>query len=186
MTDTKLYQVEDGWIETFTGRQFHFNDPTPDQIDLMDIAHALSLLCRYNGHTKRFYSVAEHSVLISRWLRANGHEALALTGLMHDAAEAYIGDMPRPIKVTLPAFKTMETAIDTAVATKFELFYPFPDIIKECDSRILVDERAQVMNSSPHEWGTDQLEGLGVAVHGLGPDSARDLFLREFHELTEA
>lgn len=173
-----LYQVEDGWIETFTGCRFFFGDPQPETVHLEDVAHALSLLSRYNGHTRRFYSVAEHAVLMAGWVWAHAADAdLAMTALHHDDAEAYIGDLPRPIKVTLPAFKAMEARIDGAVAAKGWTMYPFPALIKELDSRILVDERAQAMGASGNEWGTDGLEPLGIELRFWGPTEARDRFL---------
>lgn len=185
MTETTLYQVEDGWIETYTGQQFHFANPQPSEIHIEDIAHALSLLCRYNGHTKRFYSVAEHSILISQWLLFNGYEDLALTGLLHDGAEAYIGDMPRPIKVTMPEFKRLEERIDRAVSLRFGTAYPFPPIVKELDTRILVDERKQVMNPSPNKWGTDDLEGISVEMDLWQPQDVEKIFLYTYRMLTE-
>ena len=186
MSETKLYQVENGWIETYVGEQFHFMDPDPLEISLFDVAHALSQLCRYNGHTKKFYSVAEHSVLIAEWLINHNHRPeIALTGLLHDAAEAYIGDMPRPIKVKLPDFKELEKRIDFAVGQRFGIFYPFPDIIHELDSRILRDEREQIMNASGHEWGTDKLRPLGVKVRGWRPRKARRRFLKTYRKLCE-
>ena len=188
-----MYQVEDGWMETYVGLQFHFSDPPDRDIHIVDIAHALSMLCRYNGHTHKFYSVAEHCCLISDYvLRAlesaegthhvNSH--IALTALLHDAAEAYIGDMCRPVKVTLPDFKAMETVIDLAMARKFGTICPFPPIIKECDNRILRDEREQVMSDSGHEWGTDALEPLGVDIACWSPERAKGEFLGRFHSLS--
>jgi hypothetical protein len=82
------------WMQTFTGRAFYPLDPRPEDIDPVDIAHALSLICRYGGHSSRFYSVAEHCVLMSHAV-APEH---ALWALLHDATEAYLGDMIRPLK----------------------------------------------------------------------------------------
>src|SRR5690606_5290032 len=77
------------WMQTFTGRAVYPLDLRPDDIDIQDIAHALSMQCRYAGHTRQFYSVAEHSVHVARWCRQYG-PAAALEGLLHDATEAYL------------------------------------------------------------------------------------------------
>ena len=95
------------WIQTYTGRKFHPLDPAMTDFDLRDIAHSLSLLCRFNGHCLRFYSVAEHSVRVSRILP----DDLKLWGLLHDAGEAYLTDLPRPVKGQMPGFRDMEDKI---------------------------------------------------------------------------
>jgi hypothetical protein len=82
------------WIQTFSGVQMHPLDPRPEDVRIDDIAHALSNLCRFTGHTRTFYSVAQHSVLVSR----NVPPPAALLGLLHDAAEAYLSDIARPWK----------------------------------------------------------------------------------------
>ncbi len=180
----ELYQVEEGWFETYTGKQFHFMDPQPEEIDVIDIAHALSMQCRYNGHTKVFYSVAEHSVLICDWLTQHGYgPQVALTGLLHDAAEAYIGDVVCPLKHVMPDFKALEKVLDVAVARKFGTLYPFPEVVKALDSRILRDERVQVMNESDNSWGTDDLEPLGVTIRGRDPLIIRHVFRSRFSSL---
>ena len=177
----RLYQVEQGWIETYSGQRFDFHDPKPEQVHLEDVAHALSLLCRYNGHTQRFYSVAEHSVHIADRIRADGYKAqVQLTGLLHDAAEYIIGDMARPIKVTMPQFKEAEIIIDKVVAERFGTLYPFPDIIKELDTRILCDERDQAMSQSKNMWGVDGLEPIGCRLQFWSPEKAKAKFLERF------
>lgn len=184
MTDSGLYTVEDGWVETYTGVAFYFNKPTVEMIKLADVAHALAYLCRYNGHSKHFYSVAEHSYHMAQWLLDEGYSVkTALTGLLHDVAEAYIGDMPRPIKVTMPNFKAMEARIEAVAKDRFDIIYPFPHIIKQLDSRILNDERGQVMQKSEHEWGTDSLEPLGVEIQFWDPFYAESQFLSMAYKL---
>ncbi len=175
-----LYQVEDGWIETFQGHQFYFRNPTPESIDLLDICHSLAMQCRYCGHTKKFYSVAEHSVMMARWMLEEGYSIeVALQALFHDAAEAYISDIPRPVKVTLPSFKELENLLDEAIFAKFNIRYPFDPIIKEADSRILVDERAQMMRQTDNPWATDNLKAMEIDLQGWLPEQAR----REFYLL---
>jgi len=154
MTDTSyevggatLYQVEDGWIELGSGLPFYFGAEPPQLASMMlveDIAQSLSRLCRYNGHTKRHYSVAEHCILMADYVDRQGGSALdCLTALHHDDAEYIIGDLPRPVKYKMPQFKELETRLDEAVAIRFETIWPMPPWLKELDARILVDERDQ-------------------------------------------
>src|SRR4051812_23383484 len=93
------------YIETVSGKKIYFNEPTEDMFDIKDIAHALSMNCRYTGHCSRFYSVAEHSVHVSNLLKGT---SLELAGLLHDASEAYITDIASPIKQFLPDYLMME------------------------------------------------------------------------------
>lgn len=105
------------WVLMPSGRPFWPIDPRADEIDIEDIAFSLSHLCRFGGHCKRFYSVAEHSVYVSRLVSPEA----ALWGLLHDASEAYVGDMPRPLKRMLPEFVMMEGKVQQAVAERFSL-----------------------------------------------------------------
>lgn len=183
-----IYQVEDGWIEIFPGTQFHFAAPRPGQIRLEAIAHALSRLCRYNGHTTRHYSVAEHACHVCDWvMKQPGSTALdGLTALHHDDAEYIIGDLPKPIKVTMPDFNALERSLDRAIALELKLIYPFPEIIKEADTRILKDERGSVMTPSPHDWGVDVLQPLGVKfwnVTGRWPWLVKRRFIYRHNKL---
>src|ERR1700744_4853571 len=86
-----------GWIQTFTGKKFSPLAPRPEDVDIRDIAHALAMKCRFNGHCSPFYSIAEHSVRVS-WLLEQQGKREALWGLMHDAADAYLPDLGAPIK----------------------------------------------------------------------------------------
>ena len=159
-----LYQVEDGWVEIYPGKKFHFGDPQPGEIEVESVAHSLSRLCRYNGHTTRHYSVGEHSCHICDWVMKQPWATPldGLTALHHDDAEYIIGDQMRPIKVTMPEFVALEKVLDVAIAEEFGTWYPFPLWLKDADSRILKDERRAVMVPSPYDWGVDVLEELGV------------------------
>ncbi len=172
------------WIETFTGKQFWFLDPKPEMIDIIDIAHALAHTCRYGGHASRFYSVAEHCVIMSRFMEgANFANDACFAALMHDAAEAYLGDIPAPIKDQLPQFKELEEVVETAIARKFKLRQPLHPIIKEYDMRILKDEKRQVMGNVP--WG-EQMENvwpLGVELYCWAPEMAKKRFLQQFEHI---
>lgn len=172
------------FIETHSGKRFFFQKPTADMVCIEDIAYALSNLCRFNGHCKRFYSVAEHSVIISQWLAMRGASVeTQMAGLMHDCAEAYIGDMPKPIKITMPNFMEMEKRIEEVIFAKYDLPFPFPSIVKEADCRILKDERAQIMHPSEHTWMIDEAEPLGVSIEGVCPETAESDFMDRFEYL---
>lgn len=183
--EQKFYQVEDGWMETYSGQQFYFGNPTPESIVIQDISHALSNLCRYGGHSRLFYSVAEHSCLLSDWAWSQdaGNAQLAFDALMHDATEGYLVDMPRPIKHKLPGYRAIEDNLARHIAAKFGLTVPMPRIIHEADSRILHDERRQVMSDSGNDWGTDSLTPLGVTIRFWDPIQAEREFVSRFQQL---
>lgn len=105
------------WILTHSGRQFDLTSPTAAMISPVDIAHALSNLCRFNGHTRTHYSVAQHSMLVSSLVP----EQHKLVALLHDATEAYIGDMTRPLKAIMPGFRIAEEIIWQAICDRFNL-----------------------------------------------------------------
>jgi hypothetical protein len=136
------------WIQTYLGKRFTPLAPQADDIEIEDIAHALAHKCRYGGHTKRFYSVAEHSVFVARHASPENR----LTALLHDASEAYLADVPRPIKPHLPGYYAIEEMIDRAVARRFGLTYPWPAEVHDLDTRILADEKDKLMGPAPAAW----------------------------------
>lgn len=177
-----------GWIQTSTGRKFYPLAPKVEDLDILDIARGLAMTCRYGGQTARsFYSVAEHCVLVSRHVPPE----YAREGLMHDTAEAYIGDMVRPLKhqPEMYEFRKAESAIEQCVAEKFGLRTD-PDAlaaVKNIDDRILLDEFHALMARpdlylEPGGW-TDGLEPVGAEILGYSPERAEILFLARFGEL---
>lgn len=169
------------WIQTAGGRQFWPMDPRPNEVFIDDIAHALSLLCRFGGHCRRFYSVAEHSVLLSRAVEREGRN-VQFWALMHDASEAYLVDVPRPLKPHLHGYSEAEDKIMLAVAFRFGLYFGIPEVVKRADQAILMDERAQNMAPAPIAWATDGAP-LGVELQFWSPDQARGEFMAAFEEL---
>ena len=167
------------WMQTFTGVAFWPMDPHPDEVNIADIAHSLAHQCRYGGHSKMFYSVAEHCVLLSHAVPAE----LAFSALMHDAAEAYLVDVPRPIKRFLGGYRDIEKALEAVIMPKFGLPYPIPELVMEMDTQILTDERQQLMATPPLPWGTD-MKPLGVTCLGYVPHEAERRFLARFEELS--
>jgi len=168
----------DGRIQTFSGRMLDVFDPNPDDLTIEDIAHALAHTCRYSGHCLTFYSVAEHSILVSRMASPKNR----LSALMHDASEAYLTDIPRPFKHKLVGYKELEHSLMKAIARKFEFDYPLPAEVTTLDRAIVRDERIQNMRSvdlSPRDWG-DTIPGLGVELNYWKPDLAEGIFLGLF------
>lgn len=167
------------WIQTYTGKVFDVRCPSPESIDLEDIAHALSMICRYNGHTTRFYSVAEHCVVMSRMV----DEDVAFEALMHDAAEAYVSDLTRPVKQLVPAFEVMESRITSAIRHKFGLRgHHYPVEVTVADHRMLATERPQVMAPCARDWANVH-EPYSVTLECWPPDKAELAFLSRYSNL---
>ena len=166
------------WIQTANGRQFWPMDPQPHEVHLDDIAHALSMLCRFGGHCLRFYSVAEHCVLMARAADA----PFKRWALLHDASEAYLVDVPRPIKPFLVGYDAAEAKIMRAVAVRFNLHLDMPEQVKRLDYAILTDERQQNMAPPPAAWSTDT-EPLGIELQFWSPTQAYYEFLHAFEDL---
>lgn len=167
---------------TATGRQFFPLDPRPEDVCIEDIAHALSNLCRFGGHCRLFYSVAEHSVHVAR---SFSDRRLALGALLHDAAEAYLVDVPRPVKKVLAKYGEIELNVEVAIAEKFDLLWPIKQpAIAEADDRILIDERDQVMPPCPYNGGWPDVTPLGATLECWSPAMARAVFMSAYKGLT--
>lgn len=182
----QTHVADGGWMETYTGRRVVLQAPTPDMIDIEDIAHALSIINRYTGHTRFPYSVAQHSVLMTKWgvdkMDLLPGEALAV--LMHDAQEAYIGDIASPLKHLLPDYKEMEQEFEKVIQTKYGL--P-PDkytklIVSNLDVRILAKERQELMpHTGKYEWFLpDWATPLTVDIDRWSAEFAKTEFLDLF------
>lgn len=167
------------WMQTFTGKAFYPLHPVPSDIVDADIAHALSLICRYGGHVRRFYSVAEHCVLLSRAVSPEN----ALWALLHDATEAYVGDMIRPLKVAMPEYVRVEDRLMDVIAQRYDIGPEMPVEVKEADSRILLNEREALLGTPPRAWDVDGLQPLLVQVEGWNPDRAEHEYAERLTEL---
>ena len=160
------------WMQTATGRQFWPLDPRPDEVHIEDIAAALSKVCRFGGHCLQFYSVAEHCVHV-----ANAAPApFALDALLHDASEAYLCDIIRPIKPYLTNYLDIEARLEHVIATRFGLQWPLAREVKRLDNAILADERAQVMAPPPADWRLSE-PSLGVTLQFWSPRAAETKFI---------
>jgi len=168
------------WMQTYTGKAFWPFDPRPDEVCIEDIAHALSLLCRYGGHCKHFYSVAQHSIYVSD-LCLNRNK---LWGLLHDATEAYLVDLPRPIKWHLPEYRAIEERLQIVIAEKFDLCLTMPIEVKRIDNAILACERDQIMAKPPYDWQVDIAFKVEVSINQWSPEHAEREFIKTFRKLT--
>lgn len=173
------------WIQTHSGRPYYPQDPQVSDIDIMDIAHALSKTCRFVGQCSRFYSVAEHSVHVSR-LVPQEHQ---LAGLLHDATEAYLGDISRPLKLMLPQYREIESNNWFVIAAAFGLDPELPDCVKEADATMVFVERRALFSRIPDlpDWGhglqePEKLPDMGPL--GWPVTHARLAFYDRFYELT--
>lgn len=166
------------WMQTFSGKQFWPLDPRPEEIEIEDIAHALSMACRYGGHCEQFYSVAEHSVYVSLVVPSE----FALVGLLHDASEAYVADVIRPIKPHLAGYKEIEDRVWVAIAEKYCLPLQIPVEVKEADNALLLAESEQIMKPHPAPWCVPG-EPAKVKIECLIPQLARKMFLDRFSQL---
>jgi len=169
------------WIQTFTGRKFLPLEPRVEDIDIRDIAHSLALLSRFNGHCRRFYSVADHAVRVSRAVPP----AHARWGLLHDAGEAYLSDLPRPVKRECTWFNEVEDRLLRVVAEAFCLGWPMPPEVRVADDRLLVTEARDLLGPPPEPWGVSA-DPLPDPIEPLDPMAAERAFLDRFRELYPA
>lgn len=161
-------------LAIYGGGQMDPLDPQPQDLHLADIAHSLAHQCRYNGHCVRFYSVAEHCVHLVAAMRRDGFPTPVLRwALMHDAPEAWLGDVPRPLKPRLVGYAEIERRGELAVAARFGLTEEIPEDVMRYDARILADEMGQNMRSGAAAM---QREPLGVTLRYWDPDEARRHF----------
>lgn len=172
------------FIQTYQGHALDYENPQADQIDILDIAHALSQVCRFSGQARFFYSVAQHSVLVAE----NCSRGYAFAGLMHDATEAYLGDIPGPAKFLCPDYEKLEQKIYAVIAERFNLAAYIPNAVKDVDVRMLQTERQFVFK---HEMKWPSLDKKGIEpfpilIKEWRPDHAEAEFLEAFEKLRKA
>jgi hypothetical protein len=168
------------FITTYSGAKFFIDQYNIQDIPIEDIAHALSMNCRFNGHLSEYYSVAEHSIVVSHLVDRD----CALEGLLHDITEAFIPDMPRPFKTLITGFEEYEKNLWWAAADHFGLSPNLPENVKYIDKNIVRDE-AQRFYSSPPDWINFYESVCPQAVLiGMSPSIAKMEFLARFKELT--
>lgn len=186
--------MTDPWKETYTGKQVNFTDPNPADICIEDIAHSLARTCRYGGHCRidGIWSVAEHSLVVEEWLDEHFRlYRLRLLGLLHDAAEAYIGDLPPQAKALLPEYQRWERNCERAIWRAFGMDPPGMgevERVKEGDRAALAAEAAAMMFSKGEEWECNTATG---DLPHIAPDELpiyviENTFLRRFQVLMRA
>ena len=167
------------WIQTFTGRQFWPLDPRPEEVSIEDIAHALAHTCRFGGHSEVFYSVGQHSLIVSE-LCSPEHR---LEGLLHDATEAYCGDMVQPLKRFMPEFQKAEETLYRCIAQKFGLPPIIDEEVKHFDKVALMTEHRDLLKKPPASWGYVHIRPLDAHIYPLDARAAESEFLYRFSRL---
>lgn len=165
-------------IRTYSGIMMDPMKASCADINVVDIAHALSHLCRFGGHCPRFYSVAEHSVLVAKALLPYGTH-IALAGLFHDATEAYMQDLVSPLKHRLPDYMDAEDCLESVIALKLRVDFSHP-VIKKFDKRIACDEYEQAFGTEAIPTFGDTWAPLGVKLGFLTPAEAEREFLWQY------
>ena len=175
----------DNYIEIYGGGRFDWDNIQKNKANINVIAHSLSRQNRYAGHCKvEDFTVAEHSVLMAdAIMRDTGDPVLAFEALLHDATEAYVCDIPRPMKAILPKYQELEAEVQKIISRDFNIPLVMTPIIKEYDSRIVKDERAVVMCASDNVWAIDKLKSLDVKIECMRPDKAKAEFLEAYSYL---
>jgi 5'-deoxynucleotidase YfbR-like HD superfamily hydrolase len=170
---------QSAYMMTYTGRRFYLYNPTPDQVNIIDIAHALSMLCRFTGHTTRFYSVAQHCWHASYLVPTS----LALEALLHDAAEAYVNDLSRPLKhhSQMQGYRSVEDRVDLAIRSHFNLPTLHTPRIKTVDNCLVVTEAKALLTVC--DWTEGHADYPHLDLPALSPAQAERRFLSRYADL---
>jgi len=174
----QVYTPTGSTIETFSGLYFDYLNPQVNSIRIEDIAHGLSNICRFAGHCHQYYSVAQHSLLVSQQVPSE----YALAALLHDASEAYMLDIPRPLK-HLPFFqpyRDLEARVMDIIAQKYGFVLPANPCIKDADERMLCTEKRDLMGPDEWDFGVSPYD---FRITGWLPSEAKYQFLQRFHQL---
>lgn len=162
------------------GRYFNFDDPEGSHFTIQDIARSLSNLCRFTGHTKHYFSVAQHCVIMSRMVPAEH----ALAALLHDATEAFINDLSRPLKRRCLDYRRLEERLEPVILARFGVTLPFHPCVLDADIRMQMTEQHQLMDNHD-DWeyplGTKPYD---IHLGSWPPHEARERFLSRYRVIT--
>lgn len=165
-------------IRLRSGAYFDLADPQPDQFTIEDIAGALSKICRFGGQCDKFYSVAEHSYHCSMFC-----EAMPLACLLHDAAEAFVGDMVKPLKIMMPAYSEVERRVEAVIAAKYGVNFYHP-AVEKVDHAMLIAERRALFSKDSVTWaGENTVTVIYPSFSCWLHHDAEVMFIRRFFEL---
>lgn len=168
------------YVSTYLGNRFYPGAARIDDVSIEDIAHGLAFQCRFNGQTRTFYSVAQHSLLVAGLVPAR----LRLAALLHDAAEAYLGDMVKPLKAAFPEFSRLEERVMAIIGEHFGVSGFAEPAIKRADLIALATEKRDLMPQSNEPWETlAGISPLPTRILPLAPHDAKAAFLERFGEL---
>jgi len=173
--------MSNSWIQTYTIQKFFPLNPNPENIFIEDIAHALSMQCRFSGHVRYFYSVAEHSVHVSNICKPE----FAKHALLHDASEAYLVDIPKPLKDSgqFESYKQAEFILQNMIYKKFGLNEEEPANVKEADVKMLATEAKFLFSSFHPDWKLPVEPLKDFEIKAYYPEYAKQAFLNRFYEL---
>jgi len=185
MTEQRVSSL--GELDTYTGLMVSVENPQPSTIVIEDIAHATANLCRYAGHCKEFYSIAEHLVLGSYLPRDTFHQ---VAYMCHDMSEAYCLDLIRPLKRLLPQYRVIENRFEKVIYTKFigrTLTDEEHAIVKAADNQMLLLESATLLTCGgigwSEKWADNAVMPKGIEIHCWAPKDAERKLLERWHDL---
>ncbi len=169
------------YVSTFLGNRFFLTRPHIDDVAIEDIAHGLAYQCRFNGQTSTFYSVAQHSLMVMSLVPAT----LQFQALLHDAAEAYLGDMVKPLKHLFPEFSVIESRVMEIIGQRYAIDLSHLDpAIKRADLIALATEKRDLMPHSTEAWSyLEGIDPLPDVIEPMGPQAAKNAFLNAFATL---
>lgn len=168
------------YVSTYLGNRFYPLEPRIDDVAIEDIAHGLAYQCRFNGQTSAFYSVAQHSLIVAALVP----DELRFAALLHDAAEAYLGDMVKPLKVLLPAFSAIEDDVARIIGERFGVDLNHHPLIKQADLIALATEKRDLMPYSVEQWTyLEHVTPSPEIILPMAPEMAKMRFLESFETL---
>lgn len=167
-----------GAIRTISGRYFTFSRPQDYKFDIEEVGHSLSNICRYTGHVREFYSVAQHSVLVSYCVP----EPDVKTAFGHDFGESVLGDVSSPLKAQLEDYKAREYVVEKEIARQFGLIFPHPPSVKSADLRVMLAEMRDLKDGyiSADYPG---LKPIDYPIRPMEPKMAFTYFMNRWEEI---